>query len=270
MKRPSGRQVLIISLASVLLGHFFVSLGRTDTLPQLLTESWYYADLFFVSMINFCVILYVGVVHFAMDERIPLRTAAVKRLTYQFLLAVAVPSLLAFFLTFGYMHFILEQDIRHTSFIVYEFPIAVVIILSANLVFIILSLWQQPASANIDSMLTPVEKKSVILVTQGERTLPLNVSDIASFVKEGDYCMISTFDSQRYVTSQTLEELFTVLSDKDFFRANRQWIVNRKSCEHFVTDRSGKIELKLKTDPEGSVTISQKKALEFKAWIAHS
>jgi hypothetical protein len=83
-------------------------------------------------------------VHYALDERTPLKTATMKRLTYQFLLAFVVHSLLCLFVTATCMYLILEQDIRHTNFILYEFPIAVVIIASANLVLITLSLRQKP------------------------------------------------------------------------------------------------------------------------------
>jgi hypothetical protein len=143
MKRPTGRQALVIFLTSVVLGHVFISAGRNDMLLQVFAEAWYYSDLFFISMINFCVIVYVCVVHFALDERTPLRTATTKRLTFQMLLAVLLPATIVCLIAIVYMYFVLGLDIRYTSFFVYEFPLAVAIIISANLVFMVLSLRQR-------------------------------------------------------------------------------------------------------------------------------
>jgi DNA-binding LytR/AlgR family response regulator len=95
----------------------------------------------------------------------------------------------------------------------------------------------------------------------------LQISDIAGISKEGDHTVINTFDQQQYVSSVTLEELMAILPPSTFFRANRQWIINRVICGAFTTGRSGKVELALEDPVNRSISVSQKRAQEFKAWL---
>jgi hypothetical protein len=256
MMLPSAKQFLFIAIASILLGHFFVSIGRPETIFDLLGESWYYFDLFFVSAICFCVVVYIATVHYSLDRKIPVREFFRKRLFWQSLLGVIAPIALTFALTFVYMEFILDQRIGATTFFIYEFPISIVVILAINLVFVILTL------------LKPVQiAKTTLLVTQGGKSLPITLTDIAAVSKEGDYTIVYTFDQQQFASKETLEELEKSLAPPTFFRANRQWIVRKTICGSYETERSGKLILTLKDPIKKNITVSQKKAQEFKSWI---
>lgn len=253
---PSGKQFAIITVASILLGHFFITIGRDETIVDFLSQSWYYSDLFFVSIISFCIVTYVAVIHYSLDAKIPVRTNFVRRVALQSVLGVAAPSVLALALTFIYMEFILKQNISETTFFIYEFPISIVVIFTINLLFM------------ISTLISFKESRTTLLVTQAGRRIPLQIAAVAGIAKEGDYVLIHTFDQQQYVSSETLEELETSLPPNTFFRANRQWIVHRTTCGSFNTERSGKVNLTLKEPVGKEITVSQKRAQEFKAWLA--
>lgn len=248
--------------AALILGHFFVSLGHTETFTDLITERWYYFDLVFVSGISFVILFYCVTVHNGLDDQLPLRDDLAKRLLWQAGIGVLVPVFLSFLLTFAYISFILNLEIRATSFFIYEFPISIVIIIMINLVLIVLSLLRVPKPASSQSF------PSTILASQGNRTVPLPIRSIASFSKEGDHYLITTFDLQQYVSPHHLEELELMVAPHDFFRANRQVLIHRAACGHFITDRSGKLNLFLSIRPDYSISISQKRAAEFRTWLA--
>jgi len=262
MSWPSQKQLLVLVPCALVLGHFFVSLGRTETITDYITQPWYYVDLAFVSVISFVILFYCVTVHSNLDKQLPLREVPAKRLMWQAGMGILIPAFLSFLLTFAYMHYLLNLDIRSGSFFVYEFPISIVIIFMINLVLIVLSLWLVPQPAK-----SPVFP-TTILASQGNRTVPLPMRSIATFSKEGDHYLITTFDLQQYVSPHHLEELEMMVAPRDFFRANRQILIHREACGHFTTDRSGKLTLHLSTKPDQPISISQKRAAEFRSWLA--
>jgi len=261
MNWPTRKQLLLLLPCALALGHFFVSLGLTETFTDLITQQWYYVDLVFVSAISYVILFYCVTVHNSLDKRLPLRELPAKRLIWQAGIGVLIPVFLSFLLTFAYMYFILNQDIRSGSFFIYEFPISIVIIFMINLVLIVLSLWLVPQPKN-------TVLPTTILASQGNRTVPLPVRSIATFSKEGDHYLITTFDLQQFVSPHHLEELEVMVAPRDFFRANRQVLIHRAACGHFTTDRSGKLTLHLSIKPDQPISISQKRAAEFRSWLA--
>jgi len=262
MHSPSVKQVVVLLPAAVGLAHFFVSLGHPETFTDLITQPWYYVDLAFISAISFVILFYCLLVHTNLDNKLPLRKVPAKRLLWQAGFGVFIPVFLSFLLTFAYMSFILNQDIRTTSFFVYEFPISIVVILMINLVLIVFSLWV------VENPVKSQSFPSTLLASQGNRTVPLSIRTIATFSKEGDHYLITTFDLQQYISPNHLEELEAMVSSRDFFRANRQMLVHRAACGHFTTDRSGKLTLHLSIKPDEPISISQKRAAEFRSWLA--
>jgi LytTr DNA-binding domain len=262
MSWPTRKQWLVLIPCALMLGHFFVSLGRTETFTDLITQKWYYIDIAFVSTISFVILFYCVMVHNSLDTRMPLREMPTMRLIWQVGIGVLIPAFLSFLLTFAYMYFILNQDIRSGTFFVYEFPISIVVIFTTNLVLIVFSLWLVP-QPEISKAIT-----TTILASQGNRTVPLPIRSIATFSKEGDHYLITTFDLQQYVSPHHLEELELMVASRDFFRANRQVLIHRAACGHFTTDRAGKLTLHLSIKPDQPISISQKRAAEFRSWLA--
>lgn len=75
-------------------------------------------------------------------------------------------------------------------------------------------------------------------------------------------------DSQRLITDyNSLDEVEELLNPKDFFRANRQFIVNKMAIESYRTHFTGKIELKLQMPPKEDIIISKEKAHQFRGWF---
>jgi DNA-binding LytR/AlgR family response regulator len=58
------------------------------------------------------------------------------------------------------------------------------------------------------------------------------------------------------------------LDDTQFFRANRQTIIHRFACKSYRRMENGKIGLDLEPNPKIPVIISQKRASDFRKWIA--
>ena len=100
----------------------------------------------------------------------------------------------------------------------------------------------------------------------GYRTLL--VSEIAFLYTENriTYAQLCN-ESQSVVLPQTLEELEQQLDPKQFFRANRQYIIHIDSIQHIFNHFNGKLKVELKRFPTTEILISREKASVFKQWL---
>lgn len=90
---------------------------------------------------------------------------------------------------------------------------------------------------------------------------------IACFYRD-EVIWIQTTDNQRLITDyNSLDEIEELLNPEGFFRANRQFIVNKQAIESYRTHFTGKIELKLVVATKDEIVVSKEKAHQFRGWF---
>jgi len=110
-------------------------------------------------------------------------------------------------------------------------------------------------------------KKEKFIVNFRHTLLPVKTNDIAYFVRD-QLIYLCTFDNQRHILDYpTLEEIEEVLNTGKFYRANRQYIVNENAIKSVYAHPTGKLTLKLTTQPSLEIDISREKAPAFKKWL---
>ncbi|MBL7703037.1 MAG: response regulator transcription factor [Ferruginibacter sp.] len=98
--------------------------------------------------------------------------------------------------------------------------------------------------------------------------MPVNASDIACFSKEVlNY--IYLFNGERYqVDYDTLDEVEDLLNPKQFYRANRQFIINIDAVHTVKPLEYSKLIIKLKEPNQKlEIDMSRLKSPEFKKWL---
>jgi two-component system response regulator LytT len=112
-----------------------------------------------------------------------------------------------------------------------------------------------------------IYKKKYIVINQKDRILSIAMNDIAlAYLKSGIANVIS-FDESEYITYKTLEEIENLL-DNDFFRANRQFILNRHSITEVVRLYNRKIKVRLNIPFSEEIIISKGKSKQFLDWLS--
>lgn len=121
----------------------------------------------------------------------------------------------------------------------------------------------------IVSRLTEKKYRERLLVYSGDSLIPVNCNDVAYFMSEDGLTIIVTNDNKRYLISESLDTLEQELNPKDFFRANRQYLV--ASCAINKIHNFGNQKLKLTITPshDEGIIISKLKATAFKNWIGN-
>ncbi|MFC6099997.1 LytR/AlgR family response regulator transcription factor [Olivibacter domesticus] len=109
--------------------------------------------------------------------------------------------------------------------------------------------------------------KKTLLVEQREKIIPLPVSDIAYLYLEHAVIKIATLKGQQYFITSTLDELERMLDPESFYRANRQFIINRLAIASIERFFSRKLISKLVVETPETIVISKANSSDFLRWL---
>ena len=113
------------------------------------------------------------------------------------------------------------------------------------------------------------QNSTSIIINQGDKIVPISITAIALFVHEDDCVFALTFDLKKHLISQSLDELESVCGDI-FFRANRQYLINRKAIKDASRHFNRKIQINLVFDHTNQILISRLKVTQFIEWLAQN
>jgi DNA-binding LytR/AlgR family response regulator len=115
-------------------------------------------------------------------------------------------------------------------------------------------------------MLDREQRVSSILVSWKDKIIPIKISDIALFCLEFKTTQLITFDNKKYAVHHNLEEL-TEICGNQFFRANRQYLINREAVAEASQYFARKLILTLKVEGKHEIIISKTRIQEFLSWL---
>ncbi|MEN6455747.1 MAG: LytTR family DNA-binding domain-containing protein [Prolixibacteraceae bacterium] len=110
--------------------------------------------------------------------------------------------------------------------------------------------------------------KRNFLVPHKDRLIPVSVEEIAWFEIKNGVVAGMKWDNKRLVMEEkSLEELTEVLDPAQFYRANRQFLISRKSIREIEYYFNSRLFLRLLPAPDEKVLISKARASHFKDWM---
>ena len=110
--------------------------------------------------------------------------------------------------------------------------------------------------------------KRNFLVPHKDRLIPVSVEEIAWFEIKNGVVAGMKWDNKRLVMEEkSLEELTEVLDPAQFYRANRQFLISRKSIREIEYYFNSRLFLRLLPAPDEKVLISKARASYFKDWM---
>ncbi|MEX1189682.1 MAG: LytTR family DNA-binding domain-containing protein [Bacteroidia bacterium] len=121
----------------------------------------------------------------------------------------------------------------------------------------------------ISSIQAEKKYKERILLTKGDRLIPVPVPEILYIHSEDKAVYVMTSDYSRFSIKETLDEMTKQLNPNLFFRANRSFLINREAIQNAHLYFNGKIKLGLKSDSSQEVIVSRERASDFKEWYGN-
>jgi two-component system, LytTR family, response regulator LytT len=111
------------------------------------------------------------------------------------------------------------------------------------------------------------QKQGSILVYHKDNITPVKVDDIALFYIEDEVTRLITFNQKYYSVNKTLEELGKITGN-DFYRANRQFLINRKAISKVSQYFARKLSVNLTPPLKEKIIVSKEKSKDFLNWLA--
>lgn len=109
--------------------------------------------------------------------------------------------------------------------------------------------------------------KAALLVNQKEKIIPIQVKDIAFFYLDKTNVTITTLLNQKYFISSAMDEVERILDPLLFYRANRQYLINRNAVTNAERYFARKLIAKLTVPAPETIVISKAKATDFLHWL---
>ncbi|SEK77986.1 LytR/AlgR family response regulator transcription factor [Parapedobacter koreensis] len=106
-----------------------------------------------------------------------------------------------------------------------------------------------------------------LLVNYRDKIIPLSIKEIALFYIEQEETYLLTFDRKTFAIGRPLEELERQVGD-EFFRVNRQQLVNRGAVKHASQSISRKLAVDLTVPFGDTVKVSKEKTGQFLRWLS--
>lgn len=109
--------------------------------------------------------------------------------------------------------------------------------------------------------------KSSFLVFKNNKYVTIQTESIAFFYIKNETVTIMSFDKAEYPLAQSLDEVHKLLAPSQFFRINRQYLVNFsaiREAEHYF---SRKLIIKLTIPTEEKLLVGKDKATAFLSWL---
>lgn len=124
-------------------------------------------------------------------------------------------------------------------------------------------------SSNLNNAFQQIESnyKQSILVYYREKIIPVKVADLCFVHVSNGAVILRTFDKKEYPVQYSIDQMENMLNQQQFFRANRQFIINRdiiRGVEHHFNRRL-LVDTICQT-PE-VIIISRLKVQSFLRWL---
>ena len=99
--------------------------------------------------------------------------------------------------------------------------------------------------------------------------LPVATSDIAYFFIADELTFIFTFNEQKFIINHSLEELEKLVDTRQFYRANRQFLLNFAAIKEVEPYFNRKLVVKLSVKCNEQILVGKLKVTEFRAWLSN-
>jgi len=254
------------------LGVLYRHTGETASLKDLLSTTTYYLDLGTSMVVISIIFLVTRVAILHLDRKLAWEDQLALRAVVQGFLVFGFTIVFTVLVSFFYNEFFMTRPPEFNVAIIfaYDVPFACLMVTIIQMAYGLLYMrayYEARLALMADSNEVSNTSRKTILANFGKTKVPLPSSTIAYVHKVGDFSTLQTFEGKEYTLDETLDQLEQWLEKSDFFRINRQCIAQRSAIVSMKNDPTGKILLVLSPSPAEEISVSRKKAQEFKSWM---
>jgi two-component system response regulator LytT len=111
------------------------------------------------------------------------------------------------------------------------------------------------------------EGKKSFLVFKNNKYVTVQTDAVAFFYFKYDAAHIMTFKGENYPLTQSLDQVQAMLPTKQFYRVNRQYLINFSAIKEVEHYSARKLLVKLVVATPEELLIRKEKTTEFLEWL---
>ena len=111
------------------------------------------------------------------------------------------------------------------------------------------------------------EYQKRILIRYADNIKAIEIDNAAYFYTEEKFNFLVTYDKASYPIDYNLDELEDILDPRQFFRINRQFIVNYKAIDKMVAWTKSRVKVHLNPPSHIETIVSTERSPIFKEWL---
>ena len=123
--------------------------------------------------------------------------------------------------------------------------------------------------ASLNKVLVQMDSnyKQSLLVHYRDKIIPVKVAELCYVYATGGVTTLNTITDQEYTVPFTIDQLESMLNPQLFFRANRQFIINRNTIQDIEHYFNRRLVLKLQCETPVKIIVSRLKVQDFLLWV---
>lgn len=125
----------------------------------------------------------------------------------------------------------------------------------------------QTTETTTEAEVTKETEKQRILTYVRNELMPVSTEDIGYIYVENTITYVVQKDGKRSTTGESLDQIYSYLDEKSFFRANRQIIVAISAIDKIIKFGNSKLKIQVTPASEIDIIIGKNKAASFKQWL---
>jgi two-component system response regulator LytT len=124
-------------------------------------------------------------------------------------------------------------------------------------------------TSNLNKVLVQMDSnyKQNILVHYRDKIIPIKVMDIQVIYASNRSAQVYISNNKSYPVQHTIEQLESMLNPQQFFRANRNFIINRDAIQNIEHYFNRKLVVSTTCETPEKIIVSKIKAQPFLKWI---
>ncbi|MEL7120241.1 MAG: LytTR family DNA-binding domain-containing protein [Bacteroidota bacterium] len=118
-----------------------------------------------------------------------------------------------------------------------------------------------------EKLLKQKHYRKSFLLTNKDRLVPVSINEISHFQTKNGLVKCITIDQRMFAMELSLDAIMEELNPQQFYRANRQYLVNKDAIVDVEYYFNGRLFLNIRPKTGESIIISKAKATDFKNWM---
>jgi DNA-binding LytR/AlgR family response regulator len=119
----------------------------------------------------------------------------------------------------------------------------------------------------LGELLQSQNKPKRFMVNMGNKVKIIEATAIAYFTSTAKITFLYTQEGKRYTVDFSLKQLQLSLPPQDFFRVNRQYLLNRKAIKELQYFSPTRIKIHLQPPVQEDIIVAREKIGQFKRWL---